>query len=92
MAGQKFTFLCPNCQGRNLKAYSSGPYITPVLSIDEDGEVEFGPIELGDNGVDSFQCSECQYEVVNVPWPVGQQEEITKYDELGKWIIENCPQ
>lgn len=83
-------FVCPKCQGTRLECMEDGPYNSEVLNIDKEGDFDFGGINAG-GMVERFQCLACGF-VLKSKEPAQKDWPLTEYEEVVKWIEENCKQ
>ena len=76
-------FVCPLCGCRHLDQTSTVDLeLKRVLHIRHDGELVYGNVRTdGQNGVEGFVCSGCEFIVVD-----DQQVNITEDTELAKWL------
>ena len=79
-------FTCPSCKGHRLECCEDGAYNSEVLSIDEDGDFDYGEISAS-GCVDRFQCLNCGH-----PLEREDGSNIDDNEEVIEWIKENCPQ
>ena len=78
-------FTCPKCQSHRLECCESGPYVSEVTALNDDGDFDYGSIIAGGD-VDRFQCLDCGF----VLWE--DSHAIDQNDEAVDWIKTNCPQ
>ena len=79
-------FTCPKCKSNRLECCEYGHYNSEVLTIDEDGDFDYG--EIGASGmVERFQCLSCGYVLIKE-----DGSSIDDNEEVIKWIKKNCEQ
>jgi len=79
-------FICPECQGTRLECCEDGPYNSEVLSIDEEGDFEYGEISCS-GMIERYQCLHCGFVPTNSDGSV-----IDDNQDVVEWIRENCEQ
>jgi len=79
-------YKCPKCNGYRLECCEDGPYASEVLTIDREGDFEWGEISAVGMVV-RFQCLECGYVLKD-----SEGESLTDNDDVVKWIEQNCSQ
>ena len=81
-------FKCPNpkCNGHRLECCEEGPYASEVLTIDREGDFEWGEINASGMVV-RFQCLECGFTLKD-----NYGEPLTDNDEVVGWIEQKCSQ
>ncbi len=79
-------FICPDCGSNKLECCEDGPYASEVLSIDDEGDFEYGPIDAS-GMVERYQCLKCGFVLSSE-----DGSSIDDNQEVVEWVKENCEQ
>jgi len=89
-------FVCPDCQETRLECCEDGPYTSEVLSIDPEGNFDYGEINASGEVV-RFQCLHCEYVLTGIVDADAEHNFLSPYniinnEEIVEWCKENCKQ
>ena len=78
-------FKCPECGSEELKLVETDVTLSQkILSIDDDGFLDYGSIIIENEEIDCFKCCGCGFVLSN--------DNIVIQDDKGvvEWIKKNC--
>jgi transposase-like protein len=82
--GVKYRFVCKKCEHGVLEEVATKAVVTSQFNVIDEGDAEYGEINIQDCEVSSYQCENCGAVIMNE-----NKETVDQYDDLVEFFRTN---